>query len=90
MAHTARDVATWIGEVLFVRRQTLTQRHAAELVCKLFGSEFVRGRHRLTEPVLREMRTMFGPRLRWNVRRERWSAAGSSRAKGMRSDAAVG
>ena len=81
MAHTARDVAKWMGEILFVRRQTLTHRHAAELVRKLFGSEFVRGRHRLAAAVLQELRTMFGPHLRWNVRRERWSATESSRTQ---------
>ena len=84
MAHTARDVAKWMGEILFVRRETLTHRHAAELVRKLFGSEFVRGRHRLAAPVLQELRTTFRPHLRWNARRERWSATASSRRKPAR------
>ncbi len=78
--HTAQEVAKWMGEILFVRGQTLTHRHAAQLVRKLFGSEFLESRHRLAQPVLRELKSMFNGRLRWDARRERWSAKRSSRA----------
>jgi hypothetical protein len=74
-AHKPEDISRWMGKVIFVRKRTLTERHAARDIKILFGKEYVSARGNIiAEPIREALRELFPHRLRWDRKRKRWSA----------------
>ncbi len=69
------EIAHWMGEAIFLRRECLSEGQAVSEIRVLFGEDYVSPDGRtIAEPIRQALHTMFGAKLRWDPEHRRWSA----------------
>jgi hypothetical protein len=82
MSHKPEDIARWMGNLILVRRETLSEPHAARVIRVLFGAEHVspKGTH-VAKPVREALRALFPKQLKWERESRRWSSRAGRKHK---------
>jgi len=82
MSHTPEDIARWLGKLIFVRKETLSEPHAALVIKLLFGPEHVSPKGtNVAKPVREALRALFPKQLKWDRESRRWSSRAGRKHK---------
>jgi hypothetical protein len=75
MSYRPEEIARWMGELILVRRETLSEPHAARVIKVLFGAEHVSPKGtNVAKPVREALRALFPRQLKWDRESRRWSS----------------
>ena len=70
-----------MGELILVRRETLSEPHAARVIKLLFGAEHVSPKGNVAKPVREALHALFPRELKWDRESRRWSSRAGRKPK---------